>query len=182
MLDDADPAMVTRMEHDLSEMNQLITDMLAFARALQTDETTECDLNTVLSELAEQVAPLGPVEWQPQKPCKARVGESALRRIVSNLLENARRYGGDTPVSLVLECQPGRVRIGVLDRGPGIPAEEREAVFRPFYRLETSRSREGGGSGLGLAIVAQLADAYGWKINLEEREGGGLAVWVEILN
>ena len=180
MLDDADPAMLARMEHDLSEMNQLITDMLAFARALQTDETTECDLNTLLSELAEQVAPLGPVEWQPQKPCKARVGESALRRIVSNLLENARRYGGDAPVSLVLECQPGRVRIGVLDRGPGIPAEEREAVFRPFYRLETSRSREGGGSGLGLAIVAQLADAYGWKINLEDREGGGLAVWVEV--
>ena len=180
MLDDADPAMVTRMERDLAEMNQLITDMLTFARALQADEASESDLNALLSDLAEQAAQLGPVEWHAQAPCPVHVGEAALRRIVGNLLENARRYGGDAPVSLVLECQPGKVRIGVLDCGPGIPEAEREAVFRPFYRLEASRNREGGGSGLGLAIVAQLADAYGWKVNLAEREGGGLAVWLEM--
>jgi two-component system osmolarity sensor histidine kinase EnvZ len=62
----------------------------------------------------------------------------------------------------------------VLDRGPGIPVEQREAVFRPFTRLETSRSREAGGSGLGLAIARQLADAYGWRIELSDRAGGGL--------
>jgi two-component system, OmpR family, osmolarity sensor histidine kinase EnvZ len=76
---------------------------------------------------------------------------------------------------LTLECKAEEVRIGVLDRGPGIPPEQREAVFRPFTRLETSRSREAGGSGLGLAIARQLADAYGWRIVLSDRDGGGLS-------
>jgi two-component system osmolarity sensor histidine kinase EnvZ len=115
----------------------------------------------------------------------AKVGEAALRRIVGNLLENARRYGDGEAVKLELECNQGdagekQVRIAVLDRGPGIPVEQREAVFRPFTRLETSRSREAGGSGLGLAIARQLADAYGWRIELTDRAGGGLVASVII--
>lgn len=175
MLEGGDPALLARMEHDLDEMNRLISDMLAFSRALKVDELAECDLNRLLGELAEQAARLGAVDWQPGPPCVARVGAAALRRVVGNLLDNARRYGGGTPVSLTLECGKREIRIGVLDRGPGIPAEQREAVFRPFYRLEGSRSREEGGSGLGLAIVRQLADAYGWRVELRDREEGGLA-------
>ncbi|MEW5770110.1 MAG: ATP-binding protein [Pseudomonadota bacterium] len=180
MLEDADPAMVARMERDLAEMNQLITDMLAFARALGSDDAAECDLARLLGELAEQAGRLGPVEWVGAASCRTRVSEAALRRVLGNLLENARRHGGDRPVSLQLECGAKTARIGVLDRGPGIPEAERKSVFRPFYRLDASRSREGGGSGLGLAIVAQLADAHDWRVELADREGGGLAAWVEI--
>lgn len=176
MLDDADPDLVARMERDLAEMNQLISDMLVFARALQADERLVCDLNQLLNELAEQAGRLGPVEWMPQPECRVRVGEAALRRIVGNFLDNARRYGGDEPVSLRLSCTHQEARIQILDRGPGIPAEQRDAVFRPFFRLENSRSRDEGGSGLGLAIARQLADAYGWRIDMADREGGGLAV------
>ena len=71
-------------------------------------------------------------------------------------------------------------RIGVLDRGPGIPVAEQDAVFRPFYRLEASRNVGTGGSGLGLAIVRQLAAAQGWDVSLDARPGGGLAVWLQI--
>ncbi len=175
MLDEADPAMVARMERDLDEMTRLISDMLAFARALRMDDLAECDLNRLLDDLAAQASRLGPVEWHSGPPCLVRVGEAAVRRVVGNLVENARRYGGDEAVTLTLLRATGETRIGVLDRGPGIPAEQREAVFRPFYRLEQSRSREEGGSGLGLAIVRQLVDAYGWRIELSGREGGGLA-------
>ena len=174
MLEDADPAMVSRMETDLDEMNRLITDMLAFARALKMEDVAECDLTRVLDDLAGQAARLGPVEWLPGPPCPVRVGEAALRRVLANLLENARRYGDGKAVTLALERREKEIRIGVLDRGPGIPAAQREAVFRPFYRLEESRNREAGGSGLGLAIVRQLVDAYGWRIELADREGGGL--------
>jgi two-component system osmolarity sensor histidine kinase EnvZ len=104
----------------------------------------------------------------------------ALRRILANLLENALRYGGGRPVTLQVETGNGLCRIGVLDRGPGIPATEREAVFRPFYRLEASRNVGTGGSGLGLAIVRQLAAAQGWDVSLDARPGGGLAVWLQI--
>ena len=174
MLEGADPDLVARMERDLDEMNRLISDMLAFARALKMEDLAECDLNRLLDDLAAQAGRLGPVLWESGAPCPARVGEAALRRVVGNLLENARRYGSGEPVTLTLARVGGEMRIGVLDRGPGIPAEQREAVFRPFYRLEQSRSREEGGSGLGLAIVRQLVDAYGWRIELSDREGGGL--------
>jgi two-component system osmolarity sensor histidine kinase EnvZ len=175
LLDDTDATLVKRMEHDLDEMNQLITDMLVFARSLKVEALHETDLTLVLDDLATQAALLGPVEWVSGSSCKVHIGEAALRRIVGNLLENARRYGQGTPVTLTLECNAEEVCIGVLDRGPGIPAEQREAVFRPFTRLETSRSREAGGSGLGLAIARQLADAYGWRIVLSDRVGGGLS-------
>jgi two-component system osmolarity sensor histidine kinase EnvZ len=174
MLEGADADMVARMERDLAEMNQLITDMLTFARALQADQPVDLDLQVLLGELADQAGRLGPVHWAPGPACRARVGEAALRRIVGNLLENARRYGGDGPVELALSCGGQEARIEILDRGPGIPADQRETVFRPFVRLESSRGREGGGSGLGLAIARQLADAYGWRIDLLDREGGGL--------
>jgi two-component system osmolarity sensor histidine kinase EnvZ len=185
LLEDADPGLVKRMEHDLDEMNRLISDMLVFARSLKIEALQDVDLTRVLTDLAEQAVLLGPLEWRPGPPCVAKVGEAALRRIVGNLLENARRYGDGEAVKLELECNQGdagekQVRIAVLDRGPGIPVEQREAVFRPFTRLETSRSREAGGSGLGLAIARQLADAYGWRIELTDRAGGGLVASVII--
>lgn len=175
MLDEADATQVSRMERDLDEMNRLIGDMMAFARALQNNDLKDCDLPVLLGDLAETAARLGPVNWHPPTTaCVVKVGEAALRRIVGNLLDNARRYGGEDAIDLELRCAEGEVRISVLDRGPGIPEDQREAVFRPFHRLESSRSRDSGGSGLGLAIARQLADAYGWRIEFRQREGGGL--------
>ncbi len=173
LLEGADSVQQGRMERDLDEMNRLIGDMLVFARALQAGDLAECDLAVVLGDLAETAARLGPVRWQAT-PCRAKVGDAALRRIVGNLLDNARRYGGDEVIDLMLACGEKEIRISVLDRGPGIPEEQREAVFRPFHRLENSRSRDSGGSGLGLAIARQLADAHGWHIEFRHRPGGGL--------
>ncbi len=68
----------------------------------------------------------------------------------------------------------------VIDRGPGIPADQREAVLRPFHRLESSRSRGTGGSGLGLAVVRQLCEAQGWLLTLADAPTGGLEVRVEV--
>ena len=97
----------------------------------------------------------------------------ALRRVLANLLENALRYGGDQAIVVQLQCLENGARIDILDRGPGIPGELLEAVFQPFYRLESSRNEATGGSGLGLAIVRQLCDRHGWEIELKPREGGG---------
>ncbi len=191
MLEEANPDLVARMERDLNEMNGLIADMLVFARALKTEDHTEFDVIRVLSDLVEQASRLGPVylefgeagllAWDPAEPCVLKGGEAALRRIVGNLLENARRYSDGEPVTLRLVCGERMIRVDVLDRGPGIPPAHREAVFQPFYRLEGSRSKEGGGSGLGLAIARQLADVHGWDIRLSDREGGGLTASLIIL-
>ncbi len=104
----------------------------------------------------------------------------AVRQIVANLIENAQRYGGGAPVELALECGKTWVRVSVRDTGAGIPDDQLEKVFRPFYRLEGSRSQATGGTGLGLAIVRQLAQTNGWKVSLRNRAAGGLEATLEI--
>ncbi len=98
-----------------------------------------------------------------------------MRRILTNLTDNALKFGGAAELSVHRE-EGGAVIISVLDRGPGIPAEQLESVLQPFVRLEASRNRETGGTGLGLAIAHQLALAIGGSLTLRNREGGGLEV------
>ena len=105
---------------------------------------------------------------------------AALRRVVGNFIANAQRYTSEGPLELKAEQRGSTCRIGVLDRGPGIPEDQVEAVFRPFHRVDASRSPTTGGTGLGLAIVRQLAQANGWRVWLENRREGGLAAWVDV--
>jgi len=113
------------------------------------------------------------INWDPGTPCLQTLQPLAFRRVFNNLLLNAIRYGAGKPVYITCKCNKEEVSIQIMDSGPGIPTDKVEAVFRPFYRLETSRGSGTGGSGLGLAIVKQLADANGWKVQLLARPEGG---------
>ena len=169
-----DPKIATRLTKDVEEMNRLIGEFLTFSRGLEKEATQEIDLRVFLRELADNAAiDGGVVELRMQEPCIRQVGPVALRRILGNLISNAVRYGAGQPVEIECECGDRECVIRVLDRGPGIPPAEVENVFRPFYRLESSRSAATGGSGLGLAIAQQLANANGWRIALVPRPGGG---------
>ena len=96
----------------------------------------------------------------------------ALRSCLTNLLDNAIKYGGQ--VHVVVSDDPSRLVIRVQDEGPGIAPEELGKVFEPFYRIDGSRSRETGGTGLGLAIAHQIARAHGGDVTLANRSVGGL--------
>jgi signal transduction histidine kinase len=96
-----------------------------------------------------------------------------LRRIVTNLIDNALKFGREAEVKLLQEASD-RVAVSVLDRGPGIPDDKLHSVLQPFVRLEESRSRDTGGSGLGLAIAQQLAATLDGTLILSNRSGGGL--------
>lgn len=175
MLEDkVEGAQIARLEAEIDEMLKLIDDMLAFARSLQAETPQVVDLAVLIETRVTRARAQGEVVWQSPGPCPWPVAPAAFSRIVGNLLDNALRYGAGQAVTVELTCDDAEARVRVLDRGPGIPAEAREAVFRPFYRLEASRSRASGGSGLGLAIARQLADAQGWRIELANRPGGGL--------
>lgn len=172
--DNADPKIIKRINNDIEEMNRLIGEFLAFSRGLEKEAPQTIDLNPVLQELVENMASEGEsVQWQPAQQCVRAVGQMALRRILSNLLSNAVRYGEGRGVELLCVCSATESVISVFDHGPGIPPDEVENVFRPFYRLESSRSSVTGGSGLGLAIAKQLAEVNGWKVALLPRPGGG---------
>lgn len=174
------PKLIARLEKDIEEMDRLIGHVLNLARGIERETYAEIDLPVLLADIAA-VAPDGRVQVRvtPQ-PCQLFAPPSALRRVIGNLLDNALRYAGDQPIELVVEKTKEGVRIGVLDHGPGIPLEQMSAVFQPFHRVESSRSPTTGGAGLGLAIVRQLADTYGWQVEMSPRTNGGLEVWLSL--
>ena len=174
------PELAAQVEGDIEAMDRLIADVLTLARGFGHEPSARVALRELLAGVVHAIPGAADRVLIEAADLALDAPVGALRRILANLLENALRYGGDHGVGLRAETVGGVCRIGVLDRGPGIPPAEREAVFRPFYRLEASRSVTTGGSGLGLAIVRQLAAAQGWQISLHERAGGGLAAWLEI--
>ena len=95
-----------------------------------------------------------------------------LRRLVRNLLDNARRYGGAAPIEVALARSARGVALTVSDRGPGVPAAERERIFEPFYRAQGA-SETSGGVGLGLALVRSIVQQHGGTVECLPRDGGG---------
>lgn len=175
--------LIERMEGDITEMDALISAQLELARAREREDARPTDIDALLAERVDAALSLAPGEFRLQtrgEPCHAAVAPLALKRIVNNLMENALGHGGAKRVDVIRRRYRHAILVGVRDRGPGIPAELREAVFRPFFRLEPSRNRATGGSGLGLAIARQLAETHGWKLAIKPRRGGGTSVWLAI--
>ncbi|UMR28870.1 ATP-binding protein [Massilia sp. MB5] len=169
-----------KMLRDLQAMQMLVEEGIAYARNAHGLNETPCrtDLDALLGSLVYDYTDAGQaVRLSGELKLVLLTRPHALRRIVTNLTDNALKFGKDVEIVLARETG-GRYSISVLDRGPGIPAEECEAVMQPFYRIESSRNRDTGGTGLGLAIVQQLTLALGGTLRLAQREGGGLAAQV----
>ncbi len=174
------PERIRQLEKDIEEMDSLIGYVLDLARGMGREAAVAVNLPQLLAELAA-AAPEGAVRISVAPlPARILAPPTALRRAIGNLLDNALRYGGGQPVELRCEPVGKTLRIGVLDRGPGIPAEQMSAVFQPFHRVETSRGPGTGGAGLGLAIVRQLADIHAWQVELAPRPDGGLEAWLTL--
>jgi signal transduction histidine kinase len=163
-----------RFEHDLKEMEAMVTDTLEFMRGLGGNEARQAvDVMALLESLQSDNETMGRpmrIEGQANAPYLAVV--SLLKRCLGNLVDNAALYGGH--VTVQVEDTPQLLTLRVLDEGPGIPESELEKVFEPFYRLEGSRSRETGGTGLGLTIARNIAQTYGGTIILRNRADRGL--------
>ncbi|NOR51827.1 MAG: HAMP domain-containing protein [Gammaproteobacteria bacterium] len=163
------------MEADIDDMERLLQQALELARGIEKKEPQEnIDLSQLISQLvAPYQAANENIGWNPVFPAYREITPQTFGRVFTNLVENAIRYGENRPVNIKLDDSDGIITISICDHGAGIPESEREAIFRPFYRLEQSRSVTTGGSGLGLAIVQQLCNAQGWKIAFHTGEEGG---------
>ncbi len=171
------PLQRDKMLGDLTAMQMLVEEGIAYARNAQgvTESPCRVDLDALLGSLVYDYLDAGQIlrlDGRLGRPCTMR--PHTLRRIVTNLVDNALKFGQEVEIRVAAEG-PERVAITVLDRGPGIPPSELQAVLQPFYRLEASRNRETGGAGLGLAIAQQLAVALSGSLTLANREGGGLS-------
>jgi signal transduction histidine kinase len=161
---------------DIDEMQAMLEETLSFARDDAREEAAEeTDLAALLKNLCDTMSETGPpVVFAASAPLPATCRPVALRRAIRNLLDNAVRYGGGAKVSL--SQGKGEAVIEITDDGPGVPADMREKVFQPFFRLEGSRSRETGGTGLGLSSARAILRRQGGDITLQDASGGGLLV------
>jgi two-component system osmolarity sensor histidine kinase EnvZ len=175
-----DPDLLERIMRDVENMNSLIARCLEVGRDFAETESIEINLCELLAEIVSEHAADAEICGRKGPDCQLRVRPLALKRILSNLVDNAVRYGDGQPIDIEYDVVEDVVEIRVMDRGPGIPESEREAVFQPFRRLDPSRSSRTGGSGLGLAIVRQIAQANGWSVTLDERPGGGTIARVRL--
>jgi len=163
-----------RMLANIGELDAMVETTLQFARDEAVAETwRRTDVAALVTSIVDDMADAGlNVTIDATEPVILECQSGALRRAVTNLLDNAVKYGDAAHVQVL--SSPTDIRIVVDDEGPGIEAAEIGKVFEPFYRVEQSRSRDTGGTGLGLAIAQSIAQAHQGQIMLANRPEGGL--------
>ncbi|MEI9990938.1 MAG: ATP-binding protein [Rhizomicrobium sp.] len=174
---------IQALRGDIAEMEYMLNEYLDFARGEGGEQSTPEDLSDLARDAAAACAgALGMeqanVSVEAPGPILLDVKRKALRRCLTNLIENALKYGRQAKVTAVRDER--FVRLIVDDDGPGIPAERREEAFRPFHRLDEGRNLQTGGSGLGLAIARDIARAHGGDILLDKSPMGGLRATIRL--
>ena len=169
-----------KMLATINEMNGMIGSVLDLARSdASLENRRPMDLTALVESIVDDMKDAGfPVTMQPSSGVIYECYGAALKRAVTNLIDNAVKYGRTARVAI---CEvPTLLKIIVEDEGPGIPEHELSRVTEPFYRVEESRSREGGGAGLGLAITVSVIEAHGGELKLANRREGGLRAEVRL--
>jgi two-component system osmolarity sensor histidine kinase EnvZ len=170
---------IDELNSDVAAMEGMIEGYLNFARGEGTEERTPVDAAQLVEEVAHDARRNGAdVALEIGGEVILPLARNAMRRCLTNLVENAARHGKHVEIHML---RNGAVlEITVDDDGPGIPAEMREDVFRPFFRLDESRNMETGGTGLGLSIAQDIVHNHGGEIRLDDAPKGGLRVLVRI--
>ena len=170
---------IDALEKDVDEMSRMLEDYLAFARGDAGEAAVETDIRALLEELKSDA------ERQGHQTELTVVGDplvvirpDAFRRLLTNLVSNAARFGDRIAIRATHDARYQIVMVD--DDGPGIAPEQREDVFRPFFRLDEARNVDSGGTGLGLAIARDIARAHGGDIILADSPLGGLRATVRL--
>jgi len=179
-LDDLPHPLSEKVGADIQEMKSMISAALNFIRDRSFGGQRErLDLRLLVERVVDDHSDLGhDVTLQPGTPITVEGVPLALRRLATNLVDNAVKYG--ERARLQLRADKDHCFLEIDDDGPGIPEQLQEQVFEPFFRLEASRNRDTGGIGLGLASVRAIVMDHGGEITLGNRKGGGLRVVVSL--
>jgi signal transduction histidine kinase len=172
------PQLREQLMQDISDLDDLIGELLLASRLDTIDQFEHTEDVDLLALLAEEAARTG--ADVSGEPVAIHGDPRMLRRLIRNLLENAQKYAGDTTVEAVAApCADGGAILSVSDRGPGVPEDERERIFEPFYRSRQTPEHDRS-VGLGLALVRRIADRHGGRVVCRARDGGGTTFEVRI--
>jgi signal transduction histidine kinase len=167
----AAPSLQDEMTRNIAELDQLVDEILLASRLDSAGDAGVVFEPVDLSALVTEECAHAGAQLSAQ-PIILRGDAKLLRRMVRNLLDNARRYGDGATVDVMLEATSSQAMLKVCDRGSGVPDDQREKIFEPFYRVPGTRERDGG-VGLGLSLVRQIARKHGGDVACRAREGGG---------
>jgi two-component system osmolarity sensor histidine kinase EnvZ len=169
------------MRADVDEMQAMLEDYMAFAKGDSGEAIGRADIGEILSEVKAQAHGNKTIDIEVKvkgEPLVVPIRRHAFKRAVANLVNNAARFADHVSVSATK--QNGSLTIEVDDDGPGIPEDEREQVFRPFYRIDRARNQDSGSTGLGLAIARDIARIHGGDIALDQSRLGGLKAVLKV--
>ncbi|PHS77524.1 MAG: two-component sensor histidine kinase [Rhodospirillaceae bacterium] len=170
---------VADLKTDIADMEHMLGEYLAFVRGEGEEKAVDTNITDMLSQIALQARRKGGnIDLHCEVEIIAAVKTNALKRSLTNFVDNAVRYGGNTSIRAALRGE--MVEIVIDDDGPGIPEDKRDEVFKPFVRLDASRNPETGGVGLGMTIARDAIRGHGGEILLEDAPGGGLRVKVSL--
>lgn len=180
----SDAELHDKLVDDLSNMQMMVKEGLDLARSMDSNEALQAlDIDSLLDSICIDASEAGhDVALTGKSKATIMARPQALRRCLNNLLDNAIKYGHSAKIhttrsqDAVQGNKQDWLNIHIQDQGKGIPTEQQEKVFDPFYRMETSRSRDTGGTGLGLTIALNISRQHGGKINLSNLPEGGLEV------
>lgn len=169
-----DPVERDKMLSTIADLDSMVAATLEFASdSAKQAPRRPTDLTALIASITDDLADGGlPVSMDSAQPIIWSCDPATLKRALTNLIDNAVKYGGSAAVAI--RETPRGIEIAIDDTGPGIPEEELMHVFEPLYRLENSRSRETGGMGLGLAITLSIIHAHEGRLTLSNRPQGGL--------
>ncbi len=169
-----------KMQATLSDMEKMVSSTLSFAKEDAVQEDVErVDIGALLESICDDYQDTGKdVTFENRTEIIASCRPLSLRRALSNIIENGLKQGSKVDVS-IKQC-PSHIQITLTDNGPGLPQQELEKVFTPFYRPDTARGPGTGGIGLGLSVVRSIIDKHGGKIELSNANSGGLRACIEL--
>ena len=184
-------AEIDRITLESERLEMLVNSVLGLLREsseIMPKFDEDLDLSALLSDLVEvvnyEVAEGKPgIHWHPTAPCEIHGDRELLWRAMENLLRNALRHTNPDKgvlLDLAVSTRKSRVRLEVRDFGNGVPEDQLEKIFEPFYRVQESRDRDSGGHGLGLSIAATAVQRHGGSIRAGNAEGGGLIVSISL--
>jgi two-component system sensor histidine kinase CpxA len=173
---------VDDLQDEVRQMSSLVAELLSFSKAGMQQNARDLVSVDVARIVAEAVArENAEVEIAIENGLMAMADPESLSRAIANLLRNAARYAGQAgPIAVTAKRDDTQVAITIADHGPGLPEEEVDRVFTPFYRVETSRNRASGGVGLGLSIVKNCVEACKGTVRCRNRVPSGLEVEIRL--